>query len=181
MKKSQVKLEVKNLPIMSQSGQNKLGQQRYEPCEPMSAWESQNPEKKPGWARLTQNEPDEHEWKSEPKRDQSEPERPRVSQKEFDSGLKVPCSQLIMHDNEMEIGSLTVKGRLAYKPLQWEEDWLKKHNERGIGWQTAKRRQILAHRAIIAGSRRPCSNSFLDYQNMFCTIVSVYIRWLSWP
>ena len=132
MKKSQVKLEVKNLPIMSQSGQNKLGQQRYEPCEPMSAWESQNPEKKPGWARLTQNEPDEHEWKSEPKRDQSEPERPRVSQKEFGSGLKVPCSQLIMHDNEMEIGSLTVKGRLAYKPLQWEEDWLKNTTRGGL-------------------------------------------------
>ena len=128
-------------------------QQRYEPCEPMSAWESQNPEKKPGWARLTQNEPDEHEWKSEPKRDQSEPERPRVSQKEFDSGLKVPCSQLIIHDNEMdserEIGlqTITMRGRLA-----------KKHNERGIGWQTAKKRQILAHRAISAGSHRPCSN-----------------------
>ena len=84
-----------------------------------------------------------------------------------------------------------MRWRLAHKPRQWKGDWLTNHynerktgsksNERGIGWQTAKRRQILAHRAIIAGSRRPCSNSFLDYQNMFCTIVSVYIRWLSWP
>ena len=55
-----------------------------------------------------------------PRESQSEPERPRVSQKEVDSVLKVPCSWLIMHDNEMEIGSqtATVRGRLAYKPLQ---------------------------------------------------------------
>ena len=40
-----------------------------------------------------------------PRESQSEPEGPRVSQKEFGLGLKVPCSQLIMHDNEIEIGS----------------------------------------------------------------------------
>ena len=161
MKKSQVKLEVTTPPIMSQPGRNKLGQQRYGPSKDLvSRWV---PDRARNKARMSQTD-SKWAWMSKiesvsPRESQSEPERPRVSQKEFGSGLKVPCSQLIMHDNEMEIGSQT---------RQW--DWLTNHyNERGIGWQTAKKRQILAHRAIIAGSCRPCSNSLLDYQYMFCT------------
>ena len=100
--KSQVKLEVKNLPIMSQPGRDKLGQQCYEPSKdlvsqwaPERARTQKQSQDEPDWLRMSRNE---HEWKSEA-------ERARVSQKEFDSGLKVPCSQLIMNDNEMEIGS----------------------------------------------------------------------------
>ena len=81
-----------------------------------------------------------------PRESQSEPEGPRVSQKEFDSGLKVPCSQLIMHDNEMEIKrdsereiglqTITMRGRLAQK-AQREGDWLThREKEADIGSQS---------------------------------------------
>ena len=47
---------------------------------------------------------------------QSNPERARVSQRELDSGSQIPCSQLIMHDSESEIGSqsATIRGRATW-------------------------------------------------------------------
>ena len=47
---------------------------------------------------------------------QSEPERARVSQRELGSGSKIPCSKLIMHDSESEIGSqsATIRGRVSF-------------------------------------------------------------------
>ena len=45
----------------------------------------------------------------EPEREsQSESERARETERELGSGSQVPCSQLIMHDNEREIGSQNI-------------------------------------------------------------------------
>ena len=60
--KSQVKLEVKNLPIMSQPGRDKLGQQCYEPSKDLvSQWAPERAkvnQTESEWAGMSQSEPE---------------------------------------------------------------------------------------------------------------------------
>ena len=88
----------------------------------------------------------------------SESERARVSQRELCS--QVPCSKLIMHNNEREIGSknATLRGRLAHK---------RSHFFKEVNWAMPERMHFFLRRTSLIYSTF-CRKNFV-YPVLLCS------------
>ena len=111
----------------------------------------------------------------------SEPEWARVSQR--DLGSQVPCSQIIMHNNEREICSKnsTLRGRLAHK---------RSHFCKEVNWATPERMHFFLRRTSLIYSTffakisfiLSCSAASAFYGDVFATFApSIFGTQVSGP